>query len=71
MNDFVTAARAQTMLRDFDRLRAAIRGDNWPDAQDALDMCERWFGLVAPNTIDTINSLKAENQRLRTALTAS
>lgn len=46
---FVSAARAQTMLRDFDRLRKAIRAWDPEAADKALDKCERWFDLIDPN----------------------
>jgi len=46
---FVNAARAQTMLRDFDRLRKAVR-DHDPFAADAaFDRCERWIDQLQPN----------------------
>ncbi len=47
---FVNAARAQTMLRDFDRLRKAVR-DHDPFAADAaLDRCERWIDQLRPQS---------------------
>ena len=43
-------ARTQTMLRDINALRKAIRHDHDIVAADeALDRCERWFDLIAPN----------------------
>lgn len=69
MDDFVTAARAETMLKDFNRLRKAVRGDNWPDAQAALDKCERWFDQISPNTIARIEALTARNERLEAIVT--
>lgn len=47
---FVHLARTQTMLGDFNALRKAIRHDHDIVAADeALDRCERWFDLIAPN----------------------
>ena len=46
---FTRAARAQTMLRDFEKLRRVIRSEGTPDIQDAWDKCERWVGLINPN----------------------
>lgn len=40
---FVTSARAQTMLRDFDKLRRAIRAHDSFAAEEAFDYCERWI----------------------------
>ena len=52
MNDndlFVGLARVETMLRDFNRLRKAIRTDHDIEAaEEALDKCERWFGCIDP-----------------------
>lgn len=46
---FIGAARAQTMLRDFDHLRRAIRHDHdILEAEKALDKCERWFSCIDP-----------------------
>ena len=42
-NTFLTTARAQTMLRDFDRLRRAIRAHDSLATEDAFDHCERWI----------------------------
>ena len=51
---FVTAARAQTMLRDFDRLRQAIRAHDSEATEAAWEKCERWVSLIPPNpTTDT------------------
>jgi len=40
---FMTAARAQTMLRDFDKLRRAIHSHDSFAAEEAFDYCERWI----------------------------
>lgn len=48
---FVRAARAQTMLRDFAKLREEIRA-TIPDPLrilDAWEPCERWVDLIDPN----------------------
>ena len=48
---FVRAARAQTMLRDFAKLRREIRA-TVPDPvkiANAWDDCERWVDLIDPN----------------------
>ncbi len=49
MTLFVTAARAQTMLRDFNRHRQAVAPGDWDDIQDTWDKCERWVDLIDPN----------------------
>ena len=46
---FVHAARAQTMLRDFDRHRKAIPTGDFDKIQDTWDKCERWVDLIPPN----------------------
>lgn len=47
---FIGLARVQTMLKDFDALRRAIRQDVDIEAADrALDRCERWFDCIDPN----------------------
>ena len=49
---FLGAAKAQTMLRDFDRLRRAIREDHDIEAAEAaLDQCERWIGCIDPSRV--------------------
>lgn len=47
-NRFVDLARAQTMLRDFDKLRRAIRSWDAEAAEAAWDKCERWVALINP-----------------------
>lgn len=50
LEPFVNVSRAQTMLRDFNRLRRAIRKEfDIEAAEAALDRCERWFDLIDPN----------------------
>ena len=39
------AARIQTVQRDFNALRAAIRAHDSEAAETAWDRCERWLGL--------------------------
>lgn len=47
---FVGLARTETMLKDFDRLRRAIRVEHDIEkAEAALDKCERWFSCINPN----------------------
>ncbi|MCD1619181.1 hypothetical protein K7H20_14010 [Salipiger manganoxidans] len=46
---FVRAARTQTMLRDFDRLRLAIRDHDTEATEAAWDQCERWVACINPN----------------------
>lgn len=46
---FVNVARAQTMLRDFDRLRAAIRSHDTEATEAAWDKCERWVDCINPS----------------------
>jgi len=46
---FVTAARAQTMLRDFDALRKAIRTwDDHAEIERLWNRCERWVDQLRP-----------------------
>jgi hypothetical protein len=47
---FVSLARTETKLRDFNRLRKAIRVDHDIEAaEEALDLCERWIDCINPN----------------------
>lgn len=39
-------ARVETMLRDINRLREAIRAHDSFAAEEALDKCERWFSQL-------------------------
>jgi hypothetical protein len=39
---FLTAARAETVLRDFERLRQAIRSHDTEAIESAWEKCERW-----------------------------
>ena len=43
---FVTAARAQTMLRDFNKLRDAIRSHDSFATEEAWEKCERWISQL-------------------------
>jgi len=42
---FVQGAKVQTMLRDFDKLRTAIRSHDSFATEAAWEKCERWLGL--------------------------
>jgi acetyl esterase/lipase len=42
---FVQAARTETMLRDFQRLREAIRAHDSEATEAAWEKCERWIPL--------------------------
>lgn len=46
---FMRPARAQTMLRDFERLRQAIRSHDPEATEAAWDKCERWVSCIDPN----------------------
>ena len=49
---FVGLARVETMLRDINRLRRAIRLEHDIEAAlEALDKCERWFGCISPSQV--------------------
>lgn len=50
MSDFVGAAKAQTMLRDFNKLRDAIRSHDAEATEAAFEKCERWISCIDPNT---------------------
>lgn len=45
---FMRGARAETMLRDFDRLRRAIRSHDSDATEAAWENCERWVGCINP-----------------------
>lgn len=47
---FIRAAKFETMMRDFNRLREACRSQGTPDVQEAWDKCERWLWAVTPET---------------------
>lgn len=47
---FLGAAKAQTMLRDFDRLRQAIRAHDSFATEAAWENCERWVDQLRPVT---------------------
>jgi len=47
---FVNQARAQTMLRDFDRLRRAIRAWDAEATEIAWRRCEPWVDQLRPMT---------------------
>jgi len=47
---FLGAAKAHTMLRDFDRLRRAIREHDSFESEAAWDRCERWVDQLRPVT---------------------
>jgi hypothetical protein len=43
---FLQAAKVETMLRDFDRLRQAIRAHDSFATEEAWEKCERWVSLL-------------------------
>jgi hypothetical protein len=43
---FMQAAKVQTMLRDFDKLRQAIRAHDSFATEEAWEKCERWVSLL-------------------------
>jgi hypothetical protein len=45
---FMQAARAETMLRDFDKLRRAIREHDSEATEEAWGKCERWVDQLRP-----------------------
>lgn len=47
---FVGLAKTETMLRDFNRLRQAIRAHDSFAAERAWDQCERWVDQLRPVT---------------------
>lgn len=47
---FVRGAKVETMLRDFDRLRRAIRSHDTFATEAAWEKCERWLGSLRPET---------------------
>jgi hypothetical protein len=48
---FVRGARVETMLRDFNRLRAAIRNWNPEETEKSFGLCERWIQCINPSAI--------------------
>ena len=46
---FVDMARAQTMHRDFDRLRKAIASWDPEATEKAWEKCERWVSCLNPH----------------------
>ena len=42
---FIQGAKVQTMLRDFNKLREAIRSHDSFATEEAWEKCERWLGL--------------------------
>lgn len=52
---FLRAARAQTMLRDFDRLRRAIREHDSEATEEAWSKCERWVDQLRPISANESN----------------
>ncbi len=57
MTAFIGLARVETMLKDFDRLRRAIRTEHDIEAAErALDKCERWFYCIDPNPSSHMDS---------------
>lgn len=42
---FVRGAKVQTMRRDFNKLREAIRSHDSFATEEAWEKCERWLGL--------------------------
>lgn len=45
---FVGRAKVETMRRDINRLRKAIRGWDPEAAEKAWDKCERWVSCLSP-----------------------
>ena len=43
---FLGRAKAETIRRDFDRLRKAIRKWDAEETEKAWDKCERWLGCI-------------------------
>lgn len=50
---FIGAAKTQTMLRDFDRLRKAIRDWDAEEAEKAFEKCERWIACINPTATES------------------
>lgn len=49
MTPFVSLARAETMFKDFNRLRIAIRSHDSEATEKAWEKCERWVSCINPN----------------------
>ncbi len=63
MPEFIGLARVETMLRDFNALRRAIRTEHDIEAAEAaLDRCERWFSCINPNQQPSGGGPDAMNQ---------
>lgn len=50
LEGFLYQAKVETMARDFNELRRAIRAWNPEAAEAAWDRCERWLGAITPET---------------------
>lgn len=48
---FVRAAKVETMRRDFNRLRKAIRAHDHEATEEAWEMCERWVDQLRPEVV--------------------
>ena len=51
---FLQSAKVQTMVRDFDRLRAAIRSHDSFAAEEAWERCERWISVLPAEAVDAV-----------------
>lgn len=46
---FLGKAKVETFLKDFDRLRQAIRSHDTFEIESAWEKCERWVSCINPN----------------------
>lgn len=68
---FVQGAKVETMLRDFQRLREAIRAHDSAATEAAWEKCERWIPMPAEQQEDRADRLEAEVARLKAQLEGS
>ena len=45
---FIGAAKVETMLTDFNRLRTAVRNYDPEETEKAFEKCERWIDCINP-----------------------
>ena len=55
----VSPACAQTMLRDFEAHRKAVRSGDFTAIDQTWDRCERWVDQLRPDTATALEAAKA------------
>lgn len=60
---FIGNAKTQTMLRDFDRLRKAIREHDPEATEAAWGDCERWVSCINPTATEELRRKSARTMK--------